>query len=139
MAKKADNIFVRAKAYRKLHPRTSFQDAIQKVKGKKVSGVKATVTTKPKPRTGNKRGNSTGPSTVHTGTLTISGTRKRSTAKKVGSSRDENAELLSAFLRIDRYEEMLRAEKRKGVKAELINKINSLHDKVDRLKARAIH
>lgn len=45
--KKADNIFVRAKAYRKQHPRTSFQDAIKKVSGKrkvsgtpKVSGVK---------------------------------------------------------------------------------------------------
>lgn len=40
--KKGDNIFVRAKAYVKAHPRTSFQDAIQKVKGKKaVAGVEA--------------------------------------------------------------------------------------------------
>lgn len=37
----AENIFKKAKAYVKAHPRTSFQDAIQKVKGKgKVSGVK---------------------------------------------------------------------------------------------------
>jgi hypothetical protein len=36
--KKSDNIFVRAKAYVKEHPRTSFQDAIKKVAGKKVSG-----------------------------------------------------------------------------------------------------
>lgn len=48
MAKK-DNIFKRAKAYRAEHPRVSFQDAIQRVKGKisapkKVSGT----TTKPK-------------------------------------------------------------------------------------------
>lgn len=39
-----ENIFKKAKAYVKLHPRTSFQDAIQKVKGKKtVSGVRKKV------------------------------------------------------------------------------------------------
>ena len=32
---KTDNIFSRAKRYVQEHPRTSFQDAIQKVKGKK--------------------------------------------------------------------------------------------------------
>lgn len=36
----AVNIFKKAAAYRKAHPRTSFQDAIQKVKGGKVSGTK---------------------------------------------------------------------------------------------------
>jgi len=38
---KSDNIFVRAKAYQKLHPRTPWAECIQKVKGKKsVSGTK---------------------------------------------------------------------------------------------------
>ena len=36
----SDNIFSRAKAYVKAHPRTTFQEAIQKVKGKKIAGVK---------------------------------------------------------------------------------------------------
>jgi hypothetical protein len=41
MAKRADNIFVRAKAYRDLHPRISFQDAIQRVKGgRAIKGTK---------------------------------------------------------------------------------------------------
>jgi hypothetical protein len=39
----ANDIFTRAKEYRKAHPRTSGQDAIQKVKGKKVSGAKKPV------------------------------------------------------------------------------------------------
>lgn len=34
------NVFKKAAEYRKLHPRTSFQDAIKKVSGKKVSGTK---------------------------------------------------------------------------------------------------
>ena len=134
--KKADNIFVRAKAYVKEHPRTSFQVAIQKVKGKKVSGIKA----KPKAKVS---GSYTSHKTAsRSASPKVSGTRKRTTAKKVGSSstgskelQKKNAELLSAYMRIDGYEQLLSKEKRIGVKKELITKINHLHDKVDRLKS----
>lgn len=38
--RKKDNLFSRAKAYVVDHPRTTYQEAIQKLSGKKVSGTK---------------------------------------------------------------------------------------------------
>src|ERR1700684_1585832 len=111
--KKADNIFVRAKAYRKEHPRTSFQDAIKKVAGKKVSGPV-------KKRAAASKKTAVTPGRTRSA---VSGTRKRVTAKKVASSTpkiSKKEELLRAYMRIDEYETQLKNEKRAAYKKELI-------------------
>jgi hypothetical protein len=144
MAKK-QTFMSRVKAYRKEHPRCSQVDAMKKLAGKKVgTTVKATK----RVPSGYKRGNSTGPSQVHTGTLTISGTRKRKAApkarkitgtapaRKISTSHTENVIKLAKLIgsKIDRMENQYKAEKTKDVKHIIALAINAEHAKLNRLK-----
>lgn len=120
MAKKTDNVFSRAKAYRAEHPRVSFQDAIQRVKGKKVSGtVKRTAPKKAKVQ-GVKRPR-------------IIGAVKVSKAKPA----DRNLHLLKLGQiikgRIAAKELELKKVKDKDERRLLIGFINGEHDKLDKV------
>lgn len=116
MAKKADNIFVRAKAYVKDHPRTSFQDAIQKVKGKKVSG------TKPKAKVaGTKRPRTTSPAKVASTRPRIHHTGAIAKAKKIVAD-------------IDKLERERKALKNREMKDIYALEINKLHRQLKTLK-----
>jgi hypothetical protein len=122
--KKADNIFVRAKAYVKEHPRTSFQDDIQKVKGKisgvtirKKAGLRKTAT-KPKRKQAVKRPR-------------ITGTVKVASKPEL----DKNMQLLKLGQiitgRIATKEAELKKVKDKDERRLLIGFINGEHDKLD--------
>jgi hypothetical protein len=131
----AENIFKRAKEYRTKHPRTSFQDAIKKVSGvKKRTTVRATKTVKPG---STRRGNSTGPSTVHTGTLTISGRKpvvKHHKIKISGPAIGAVAKGKKIVHNIEKMERERKTLKSKEMKNLLALAINAEHDKLDNLK-----
>lgn len=123
--KKADNIFVRAKAYRKEHPRTSFQDAIKKVAGKKVSGAKPAKKIAGKPVKSS-----------------VAGTRKRRTeparvatsrgyAKRTGTRLERAKEITG---QINKLEGERSAVKSRDMKDIYAAEINGLHKKLDALK-----
>lgn len=121
----------RVKAYRKLHPRTSQVDAMKKLAGTKPKKVgakpkkKTTVKiTKRVPASGNKRGNSTGPSTVHTGTLTISGRKKNSSASPISKG-------ISISRKIEDLTVLLKNTSGIEAKNKIKRLINSEHDKLD--------
>lgn len=119
---KTENIFVKAKAYQKLHPRTAWADCIQKVKGKgKVSGTKKK----------NSR-------------LTDAPVRKkraRKAAVRVGDSRPTIARVNSKIKRgekllkeIDKLEAKAKEVSNKDMKHLYYREINDLHKKLDQLK-----
>lgn len=128
--KKTGNIFSKAAAYRKDHPRTSFQDAIKKVSGKKVGAVKKKVSvtghTKPKKKT-------------------VIKTERLTTIGRVAPRRSAVSTAMPAAYRsgmailknIDKMEAELK--KTKGVDAKNLLKtlINKQHDKLDHLKKQA--
>lgn len=116
---KADNIFVRAKAYVKAHPRTSFQDAIQKVKGKaKVSGVKRK-TKAPVVRKAIKRVSKV-----------IKAVRPAKTRFEVVGKTPYNA-AMSLLKEIEKLEKKYKKAKTKAEKDVLAFLINKQHDKLD--------
>jgi hypothetical protein len=126
--KKTENIFVKAKAYQKLHPRTAWAECIQKCKGKKaVSGARpAKVAGKPKVA-GTKRAK-----------------RPRTSSHPVVSTKTMTNH---AHSRIKRGTELLKEIDRLEAKAkEVVNKdlkhiyyaeINSLHARLNKLKKTA--
>lgn len=119
----AVNIFKKAKAYRKLHPNISFQDAIQKVKGTgaAVSGVKKK-TVKRKAVAGVKKCKAV--------------VRGRVGAVKKRVSPKSKLERGKAIIRqIDAHEKKHAQTVGKEAKTLLALEINSLHDKLDALKA----
>ncbi len=116
MAKKADNIFVQAKAYVKEHPRTSFQDAIKKVAGKKVSG------TKPKAKVAGTRPRTSKPKHVAT---------TRVAKHHAGGRIDRAKKILS---HIDKLERERSAIKNREMKDIYALEINDLHKKLKALK-----
>lgn len=119
--RKADNIFVKAKAYRKEHPRISFQDAIKKVSGKKVSGAKKI--------TGAKK-------------VKVAGTRKRTTKPaKVGTSRPAANKSIGRIdkghalvKQIDQLERKRKAIKNKELRDIYAFEINGIHKRLNQLK-----
>jgi hypothetical protein len=120
----AVNIFKKAKAYVKAHPRTSFQDAIQKVKGgKSVSGVKrkkAVTGTKRKAVTGTKR-------------KRVTGVKVASSVGRVGAT-DPIKKGKAIVGKIDSLTQQRAKEKNKEMKLLLAYAINAEHDKLDKLK-----
>ncbi len=112
------NVFTRAKAILKAHPRKKWQECIQAAsKGSAVSGVKKRVAGVKKK-------------------TTVSGVRKR----KVGALPVKRATVgrigkASAIIgKIDTYEAKYAKEKNKLKKKFIAMEINALHDKLDRLK-----
>lgn len=125
---KSDNIFVRAKAYVKVHPRTSFQDAIQIVSKKKISGTKKKVS-------GVKRKVS--------GTKKVAGTvkRKRTTTHLVHSTSAPKHTIIErgkALIRqIDKLELQRKNEKNRDMKDIIQVEINKCHRKLREIKKSA--
>lgn len=124
MAAKSENIFVRAKAYQKLHPRTAWADCIQKVKGKKtVGGVKKKTVGSAAPKK-RKR---------------IAGTKIAATTRKIGtkvgkpaiSGLQKASKLVADIARLEKKRKALKSrELRDIVQLE----INAHHDHLDRIK-----
>ncbi len=125
----AVNIFKKAKAYRKIHPNVSFQDAIQKVSGKsakpvsgvkkkrKVSGVKSAVGVR---RKAVKRA--------------VSGVvAKRRIGKAVNTKVDR---LQGHVIEINRLEGLRKRAKTADVKNAYQRLINAQHDKIDAIGKR---
>lgn len=120
---KTENIFVRAKAYQKQHPRTPWAECIQKVKGKKVSGVKRTVKAK------------------------VAGVKKRrprTNTHPVASSRhpvrsaESRIQKGTKILRkIDALEAKAKEVSNKDLKHLYYAEINALHTKLNKLKKSA--
>lgn len=114
-----ENIFKKAKAYVKLHPRTSFQDAIQKVKGTKKSTVSGT---KPKKKT------------VTTKTVkkaTIGAIKRHTSPKKINSAYTHGTKILG---QIDKLEADLKRAKGNDKKTFIKIAINAKHDELDAVK-----
>lgn len=126
--KKADNFFVRVKKYRKEHPRATQKQAINALKGKKVSGTKKRVTGGIKKITGTRRAAAPVKRKVSgvMKTVTISGTRTLSSAAKAGKYIKD----------IERLELKRSNEKSREMKDFIQLQINSTHDKLDALKRR---
>jgi|SRR5579859_528181 len=120
---KSENIFVKAKAYQKLHPRTPWAECIQKVKGKhKVSGAKPKAAV-----SGPKRKK-----------------RARVAAKPVGSSRVTVRSVKTRIQRgvqilkeIDKLEAKAKEVSNKDLKHLYYAEINTLHKKLVNLKKSA--
>jgi hypothetical protein len=135
MAKKANNYFVRVAKYQKEHPRATREHAMKMV-SKEIAGVtkrvktvgakkKVTATIKKRvPSAGNRRGNSTGPSTVHTGTLTISGARRKKSAPPLSRG-------IAISKRIEDLEVLLKNTTGTAAKNHVKRLINGEHDKLD--------
>lgn len=127
MANKSDNIFVRAKAYVKAHPRTSFQDAIQKVKGKKtVSGVKRKSSAKAKVATRKPK-----KETV-TKTTRVTATVGRAVGR-IGSVNGTEKTGLKLLNNINRLTVKLKTTKGADARNFIKRLINAEHDKLDLL------
>jgi hypothetical protein len=127
MASKADNIFVRAKAYVKAHPRTSFQDAIQKVKGKKtVSGVKRKAATVSKPTARKPKKETVTKTTRVTATV-------GKAIGRIGSVNSAEKAGLKLLANINRLTVKLRTTKGTDAKNFIKRLINAEHDKLDSL------
>ena len=126
MAKAKTNYFKQVSTYQKQHPRATREVAMKAV-SKEISGAKKKTTVKVvkrvPPKT-YKRGNSTGPSQVHTGTLTISGPRKGTGAVL--------SQQIAIARKIDGLESLLKhvigMEKNKVKRL-----INQQHDRLDML------
>ena len=120
---KSENIFVRAKAYQKMHPRTAWAECIQKVKGKK--SVSGAVKSK-----------------------SVSGTRKKRTrisTHPVISSRSVSTRAVLTRIakgrallnEIDKLEAKCKEIKNRDLKDLYYIEINSLHRKLKNLKKSA--
>lgn len=127
MANKSNNIFVMAKAYVKLHPRTSFRDAIQKVKGKKtVSGIKRKSSAKVKPVARKPKKETVTRTTRVTATVG----RAVGRVSSVDAAEKTGLKLLN---NINRLTLKLRATKGTDAKNFIKRLINAEHDKLDAL------
>jgi hypothetical protein len=126
MAKKANNYFVKVAKYQKEHPRAT-RDHAMKMVSKSIAGPKKKTTVKVVKRTPPKtykRGNSTGPSQVHTGTLTISGRKKKSVGSPIVRG-------VSISRKIDDLELLLKNTTGAEAKNKIKRLINAEHDKLD--------
>jgi hypothetical protein len=132
MAKKADNFFVRVKAYRKEHPRATQEQAIAKLKGTSVSGVKKSKPVVRKAVSGVKVG------------AVKKAPKKRSIIKTervttIGSTRQKNtvAAVYSKGQAILRNIAKMTADEKKAIgitaKNFIRKMINKEHDKLDAL------
>lgn len=113
----AGNLFSRAKQYTKDHPRTSYQDAIKKLSGKKVSGVKKAAPAKKRK--------------VHsvTGNTKVSGTK----TKREGVN-DLVMKAKKIIARIETMERDRAKEKDKDLRDVYSIAINAEHKKLRNLK-----
>lgn len=122
MAAKSENIFVRAKAYQKLHPRTAWAECIQKVKGKKVSGTRKVAGTKKVGAAPKKR-------TRITGTKSI--LSKVTGPKKTISGIARANKLIRDIARLELKRKSMKAKELKDI---VQMEINACHDKLDAIK-----
>jgi hypothetical protein len=118
----------RVKAYRKLHPRTSQVEAMQKLAGKKTTRSKAHGTVKARKPVARKK------SVVVTKKVTVIGSaRRKSPAQKVNSSYTTG---MSIIRKINAMEAKLKKLKNRDERSFLIVLINAEHDRLDLLKKR---
>lgn len=118
----SENIFKRAKAYQKLHPRTSWPECIQKVKGKKVSGSKPKVKVSGVPKKRRSRIN----------THLVGSTR--TTVRSVESRIQKGTKILK---KIESLEAKAKDVSNKDLKHLYYAEINALHVRLNKLKKSA--
>ncbi len=125
----------RVKAYRKLHPRTSQVEAMQKLAGKKVK--KSPVKTKARKPVARKK------SVVRTEKVTVIGSHRRkrrvSSPRLVSTTRVDSLYKngMAILRKIDGMEAKLKHAKSKSERSLLITLINAEHDKLDKIQKRA--
>jgi hypothetical protein len=125
MAAKKDNIFVKAKAYHKLHPKTAWADCIQKVKGKKVSGTKKKVS-------GSVKKKISAPAKVGAKRKRIPVASSRVSSPKKSTLQQGRV----LVRRIEVLELKRKQEKARELKDLLQLEINACHDRLDAIKKR---
>jgi hypothetical protein len=120
MAAKKNNIFVKAKAYQKLHPKTDWATCIQKCKGKCVTGTHKKIASPAVAKVGKVR------------KRTSTGTVKRiAVPGKKTSSLQKGRVLVN---RIKTLETKRKMEKARELKDLIQIEINACHDRLDSLK-----
>lgn len=119
MAAKKDNIFVRAKAYQKDHPRTAWAECIQKVKGKKVSGSVTGAKAKRKRVTGIRVASTVGKAVVKRSPVTKTDLIKKAAA------------IVKDIEKLEVERKLLKSREMRDIYSLQINR---QHDKLDALK-----
>lgn len=127
MAKKADNFFVRVSKYRKEHPRATQEQAIAKLRGTKVSGVKKKTATSGVKKVPRKK------TVIKTERLTTIGSvAKKSTVKNAALTKG-----MAVIRKINSLEAKLKKTKGKDARDLIKTVINGEHDKLDIIKKQA--
>lgn len=117
-----ENIFVKAKAYHKKHPRTSWAECIQKVKGKKsVSGVKRKTVGAAKKVSGPKKRIA---SATHRTTPKRKAAAPKVSAKRVSVHIGKIGAVGGKAIRIAKEIERLEVQ-RKAIKGKILRDINA--------------